>query len=164
MHRLLPILRIFLTALLAIVCVCGDWLVGLNSNSPIAKAIFDNATHAGVGLLTAAILFIQLERRISSAERNAAIIVCCLVSSIIDIDHFIAARSWKLTVCIRQIPFFKFNVQVPAGMEGSNRLPDSVIAIYTLLFLLECNTFATTADTPLHHHSIAASGRCRIRP
>lgn len=100
MYRTLAFLRISLTTLVPIVCIFGDWLVEQNSNSSIAKVIFDNATHACVGLLTAPLLFIQFERRILSAEKNAAIIVCGLVSSLIDIDHFIAARSWKLTVCM----------------------------------------------------------------
>lgn len=100
MYRIFAFLQITLTTLLAVVCVFGDWLVELHLNSSIAKAIFDNVTHACVGLFTASILFIQLDHRISTAERNAAIIVCCLVSSLIDVDHFIAARSWKLTVGI----------------------------------------------------------------
>lgn len=98
MHRILPVLHICLTIVLGVVCIVGDWMVELNSNSKIAKAIVDNATHTCVGLLTAPLLLIQLNRRISSFDRNAIIIVCCLVSSLIDIDHFIVARSLNLTV------------------------------------------------------------------
>lgn len=152
MHRLLAFLRISLTALLAVVCIFGDWLVGLNSNSSIAKAIFDNVTHACVGLLTASLLFIQLDRRISSAERNAAIIVCCLVSSLIDVDHFIAARSWKLTV--------RIEIDIEINLFGE--IVDHFR--YALSFPLECHEFATTTFSPLYHDSAADSDRWFIHP
>lgn len=139
MYRILPYFRISLTILLAVACIIGDWLVELYSSSPIAKAIFDNATHACVGLLTAPLLFIQLERRVSSAEKNAVTIICGLVSSLIDVDHFIAARSLKLTVCMK-------------------RLDNRIIQLFCTLFL-ECHEFATTAVSPLHHNSTVDSGQ-----
>lgn len=147
MYRILTYVRISLTTFLAAVCICGDWLVELNSNSSIAKAIFDNATHACVGLLTALLLFIQLDHRISSVEKNAAIIICGVCSSLIDIDHFIAARSWKLAVCIGM-----FSIQSEMVL----------IVSFLSIFFPECHQFATKTVSPLHHNSIGDSDQYSI--
>lgn len=145
MYRTLAFLRAALTTFMAVVCIVGDWLVERNSNSSITKAILDNVTHACVGLLTGLLLFVQVERRISSAEKYAAIIVCCLVSSLIDIDHFIAARSWKLKVCIE---FSQINVAVSYHNH-----------IIALFYSPECHESTTTATSSLYHNPIADSSR-----
>lgn len=145
MYQIITFSRITLTTLVIVVCVGGDWLVELNSNSPIGKAAFDNITHAIVGLLSAAILFIQVEQRFSSFERIAAIATCFSISSLIDIDHFIVARTWTLSVCVclNSTPTIRhFNC-----IASSNSHPFS-----------ECNAFATSTIPPLHHNSVGAFG------
>lgn len=76
----------------------GDYLVDINHESLTAKAIFDNITHATIGLFCAIILILRSNHRIIRTEQCALIVVSVLVSSLIDIDHFIIAKSLKLTV------------------------------------------------------------------
>lgn len=76
----------------------GDYLVDINHESLTAKAIFDNITHATIGLFCAIILILCSNHRIIRTEQCALIVVSVLVSSLIDIDHFIIAKSLKLTV------------------------------------------------------------------
>lgn len=90
--------RFLLTILLGGICITGDLLVELSSHSKLLKAICDNITHACVGFVTTLIILFELEKRISSTEKFWMLFICLIISSLIDIDHFIAARSWKLTV------------------------------------------------------------------
>lgn len=91
-------MRIVLTTLLAVVCFVGDRLVEYQSDSALGKAICDSLTHATVGLLSATILVLQLMQHIHMNEKLLLILICCLLSSLIDVDHFIAARSLRLAV------------------------------------------------------------------
>lgn len=89
---------IFLSIINGGICILGDYLVDINHESQIAKAIFDNVTHATIGLLSAIILILQSNHRIIRTERYLLIAMSVLVSSLIDIDHFIMAKSLKLSV------------------------------------------------------------------
>ncbi|XP_031846842.1 transmembrane protein 267 [Nomia melanderi] len=60
-----------------------------------SRAIFDNITHAIVGGLIWAVILTLLKRPLTQNFRS--IIWCTVLSSLIDIDHFIAAWSWKLS-------------------------------------------------------------------
>lgn len=85
------------------VCILGDYLVDINHHSSlIATAIFDNVTHATIGFLSAIILILQSNHRINRTEQYFLIAMDVLVSSLIDIDHFIIAKSLKLTVILIQ--------------------------------------------------------------
>lgn len=89
---------LFLSVINGGVCILGDYLVDINHGSQMAKAIFDNITHATIGFLSAIILILQTNHRIIRSERYLLIAVSVLLSSLIDIDHFIIARSMKLSV------------------------------------------------------------------
>lgn len=78
--------NLFITA----ICLLGD--LGLKQRAklePLHIAIIDNGTHGLVGLLSGQLYF--------GWERDW-LIVCMLMSSAVDIDHFIASRSVKLSV------------------------------------------------------------------
>lgn len=64
----------------------------------MTRAILDNVTHATIGFLSAIILISETNHRIIQTERCFLIVVNVLVSSLIDVDHFIVAKSWKLSV------------------------------------------------------------------
>ncbi|KOC66932.1 Transmembrane protein C5orf28 [Habropoda laboriosa] len=86
--------RVILTGAIGICSFIGDQ--GLKHGKTAAtRAIFDNVTHAFVGGLTWAVI-LSLSKK--SLIQNFSSILCsfCL-SSIIDVDHFIAACNWKLS-------------------------------------------------------------------
>ena len=88
-------LRVVLTGFIGICSFIGDQ--GLKYGKTAAtRAIFDNVTHAIVGGLTWAVI-LNLSKK--SLIQNFSSIFCsfCL-SSFVDVDHFIAACSWKLSV------------------------------------------------------------------
>lgn len=87
-----------LTLLNGGVCILGDFLVEQNQESQIKKAICDNATHAIVGLLSALIMIFETNCRQPQFERIAMIVITVFVSSFIDVDHFLVAKSFKLSV------------------------------------------------------------------
>lgn len=90
--------RILLSFLNAGVCVVGDELVKLNKKSLIRRALCDNITHTLSGLLSSLIIITELKRGIVLNEKLGLIGFGCIVSSFIDFDHFLAAKSIRLSV------------------------------------------------------------------
>ena len=80
-----------LSSVIAVACVVGDKKVQ-SMSEPFTKALIDNSTHAIIGLLSAIIVLIDQWDSIYFA------VVCMMVSSFIDLDHFLAAKSYKLSV------------------------------------------------------------------
>lgn len=97
-YRLLFDGRFILSILNGTICVVGDKLVDLNSNSRIFKAFFDNVTHACIGLVAFLIVVMTLKTNLSINEKILLTFLCFLFSSLIDIDHFLAAKTWTLKV------------------------------------------------------------------
>ncbi|XP_078042385.1 transmembrane protein 267 [Augochlora pura] len=82
-----------LTSSIGICSSIGDQ--GLKyGKSSISRAIFDNITHAIVGGLTWAVI-LNLSKK-SLTQNLMHIFGCFFLSSVIDVDHFIAAWSWNL--------------------------------------------------------------------
>lgn len=87
--------RVVLTGAIGICSFIGDQ--GLKHGKTAAtRAIFDNVTHAIVGGLTWAVI-LNLSKK-SLAQNFSSIFWSFCLSSFIDVDHFIAACSWKLSV------------------------------------------------------------------
>lgn len=78
--------NLFITA----ICLFGDLSLQQTRHDPLHAAIIDNVTHALVGFVAGQLYF--------GWKQIAWIIGCMLMSSLIDIDHFIAARSIMLSV------------------------------------------------------------------
>ncbi|XP_054733048.1 transmembrane protein 267 [Anastrepha obliqua] len=96
MHcHIMVYVRIVLTTLLTITCLLGDNFVELTQH-PLLKALADNATHAIIGALTGIAFAVQFHERTSNLLGWFLIFTCFAVSSLIDLDHFIEARSWYL--------------------------------------------------------------------
>lgn len=91
-------ISLMLTALNGGICVLGDYLVNVNQESQIRKAIFDNGTHAIVGLFSAIVFILETNHRAAGNERIGLVVMSVFVSSFIDIDHFLVAKSMQLTV------------------------------------------------------------------
>ncbi|XP_023301345.2 transmembrane protein 267 [Lucilia cuprina] len=96
MHcHLMVYMRIILTTLVSITCLLGDNFVELTQH-PMLKALADNATHAAIGALSGIAFAVQFYERTSHFFGWFLIFTCFACSSLIDVDHFIAARSWSL--------------------------------------------------------------------
>lgn len=91
-----------LTAANGGICLLGDYLVDLNHESQIRKAICDNVTHAAVGFFSALVLILETNHRAAGTERIALLVMSVFVSSFIDIDHFLVAKSMQLSVIFLQ--------------------------------------------------------------
>ena len=100
-------MRIILTTLVSITCLLGDNFVELTQH-PMLKALADNATHAAIGALSGIAFAVQFYERTSHFFGWFLIFVCFVASSLIDVDHFIAARSWNLEVSKIDVIVYKF--------------------------------------------------------
>lgn len=88
----------YLTLLIVVVALGGDYVVE-TSRSPVLKAINDNLTHGLIGGLSWMVYCVkrrksQLGLRLIVFE----VVLCTLLSSLIDLDHFVAAKSVLLKV------------------------------------------------------------------
>lgn len=82
-----------ITVLIGATSYVGDVLL-YSLKSSVLRAVSDNLTHALVGGLSWA-LVVKLSKK-STTKNLSGIIICLLVSSLIDLDHFLLAKSWKL--------------------------------------------------------------------
>lgn len=84
------------TVLLAVTAITGDILVR-TTNVHVYKAIFDNVTHGLIGMITWTIVSMNVRNK-DALSRSFEVVLCTLISSLIDVDHFIAAKSFHLKV------------------------------------------------------------------
>ncbi|KAJ6645286.1 Transmembrane protein, partial [Pseudolycoriella hygida] len=82
--------------LLGSICVFGDFVVELFQNTRVLRAFFDNLTHGAVGSLAAFIIVNEFRDKITVTEHTVLILFCFVVASLIDVDHFIHAKSFSL--------------------------------------------------------------------
>lgn len=79
--------------LLGLTAVTGDQLV-LNQHNAVRKALCDNVTHAVIGFITWINVHYYLGQMTFFSNRLLVqSLVCGVISSAIDVDHFIAAQS-----------------------------------------------------------------------
>lgn len=99
MTKLISNKQLILSILLCATCILGDKLLNIyNNKSSYTKALIDNLTHGLVGCFTAAIIVNEFKDRLSLNEQLLLEIFCTIFSSIIDVDHFIEAKSFSLHV------------------------------------------------------------------
>lgn len=88
--------NVYLTILLSVVCVVGDKLVNY-TKIHLFQAIFDNTTHGCVSGLSWFIFRINY-KNFSSKQTLLEVGLATLIASLIDLDHFLAAKSFHLKV------------------------------------------------------------------
>ncbi|XP_055845553.1 transmembrane protein 267 [Episyrphus balteatus] len=93
--HLMVYMRIVLSTLVIITCLLGDNFVELTQH-PLLRALLDNATHAVIGALSGIAFVVQFYDRTSNLFGWLLIFICFSVSALIDVDHFVEARSWNL--------------------------------------------------------------------
>ncbi|ETN60442.1 hypothetical protein AND_007952 [Anopheles darlingi] len=82
---------------LLIVCIAGDKLGEGASKPALLRAFIDNATHALVGLIGGEIVLNSVKQHhLSRQEYCILLLEATVVSSFIDLDHFIEAKSIRL--------------------------------------------------------------------
>lgn len=97
--HLMVYIRVVLTTLVTITCLLGDNFVELTDH-PVLRALVDNGTHAVIGAITGIAFVIQFYDKMTNCLGWCLILLCFLTSSLIDLDHFIQARSWNLEVSV----------------------------------------------------------------
>lgn len=86
------VINLSLSTAIVVTCLIGDKRLHSIKQTPLIRAVADNMTHGLIGLFTSAIVFIESWDKIYFA------VVCMILSSAIDVDHFIAAKSLRLSV------------------------------------------------------------------
>ncbi|XP_055626058.1 transmembrane protein 267 [Toxorhynchites rutilus septentrionalis] len=91
-----PTLLLVKHILLLAVCLVGDKLLQVVQKPPSLKAVIDNITHAIIGLIVSEIAVRHFKDQVGRNEFYLLVGFGCLLSSWIDLDHFIEARSFHL--------------------------------------------------------------------
>ena len=86
------VINLTLSFTIVLTCGIGDSKLCDKNERQIVRAIFDNLTHGLVGLYACAIAFMD------NWDKMYMALICMTVSSAIDLDHFIAAKSFRLSV------------------------------------------------------------------
>ena len=84
-------------------CIIGDLLLGVVQikSSHLLRAAVDNGTHGLVGLLSWAIVVNPTLIPVLELLKEPLlweVVLCGVLSSLVDLDHFLAAKSFKLQV------------------------------------------------------------------
>lgn len=88
-----------------VIAVVGDLLGGKRS-TPWGTAFVDNLTHALIACFTWMCVS-TAKAPIVRSEVPKEAILCGLFASLIDLDHFVSAASWRLSVTtFQQTPYF----------------------------------------------------------
>lgn len=86
------IINCVLSAATLATCLIGDKLLAKINSFHLFRALADNLAHGLIGMLSLGIIVAEHKENIYLA------CVCFILSSLIDVDHFIAAKSLKLSV------------------------------------------------------------------
>lgn len=93
--------KLFLAALLGLVCIVGDNFVLAASQGGVSKwfqSVCDNVTHGIVAAVATLILVQEFSNRLQLFEQRLLIAGGFVMASLMDVDHFIEARSIHLEV------------------------------------------------------------------
>jgi hypothetical protein len=85
------------TVCVGLVALLGDHVVVHEIVFEDVRAVADNLTHGTIGLLTWHIVSTHLAD-LSFTARLCEVLLCGLLASAIDLDHFAAARSFRIQV------------------------------------------------------------------
>ncbi|XP_057341162.1 transmembrane protein 267 [Microplitis mediator] len=98
--------KVIVCLLLGVISITGDKLVEYNEKNHLLRAIIDNLTHGCVAGLSWAFIVLLLNESI--VKNIISILLCASMSSFIDVDHFIEAKSFHINDAIRldHRPFF----------------------------------------------------------
>lgn len=89
----MKILSVLLSLSIGFTAIVGDHIVfnSKYSNSFLFRALIDNFVHASIGTVSALLFFLKMDITRQACVYN--VLLCTIVSSLIDLDHFIVAKS-----------------------------------------------------------------------
>ncbi|GFG34782.1 hypothetical protein Cfor_12045 [Coptotermes formosanus] len=87
--------KIAATLCMGVVAFLGDHIVERSALPEDMRAVVDNMTHGAIGLLSWHIVTAHL-RDLSLSMRVCEVLFCGLIASAVDLDHFAAARSFRI--------------------------------------------------------------------
>ncbi|XP_055536911.1 transmembrane protein 267 isoform X3 [Wyeomyia smithii] len=92
-----PMLLLLLKhALMLLICIAGDKLQLVVQKPHLLRAVIDNASHALIGLIASEIVVHHYKDHLGRSQMYGLIATGCVLSSVIDLDHFIEAKSFHL--------------------------------------------------------------------
>lgn len=100
--------NVILTLLLAATASFGDFCVNYFTVH-LHKALCDNATHAAVAVISWLIVYVCHKYK-NINQMCVEIIICGMVASAIDLDHFFIARSTSLKVFVLYFTYCTLNL------------------------------------------------------
>ncbi|XP_053687897.1 transmembrane protein 267 [Sabethes cyaneus] len=83
-------------ALMLLVCIAGDKLPLVVQKPHLLRAVIDNASHAFIGLIATEIVVHHYKDQLAKHQMYGLIATGFVLSSVIDLDHFIEAKSLHL--------------------------------------------------------------------
>jgi hypothetical protein len=95
--RLVCTSKIAATLCVGLIALLGDYIVERSTLSEDVRAFVDNVTHGAIGLLSWHIVAAHLQD-LSLSMRVCQVVFCGLIASAVDLDHFAAARSFRIQV------------------------------------------------------------------
>lgn len=102
---LFSVKQLALPVILGATCLLGDTVVDIVKQYDLLRSLCDNLTHAIIGALSALILVIKFQDRLFPDEQKLLVIFGFTAAALVDVDHFIEARSFRLKV--NDIKFLK---------------------------------------------------------
>lgn len=108
---LFSVKQLALPVILGATCLLGDTVVDIVKQYDLLRSLCDNLTHAIIGALSALILLIKFQDRLLPDEQKLLVIFGFTAAALVDVDHFIEARSFRLKVNeIKFLKEFKFEI------------------------------------------------------
>ena len=98
LHQFIQLKNLAFVICLCGACILGDFLVEINKDEHIILALIDNGTHGVIGGIATFCIVSEFGDKLALSEQQLLIAMGFVWSSIIDVDHFIEARSFKLKV------------------------------------------------------------------
>lgn len=98
-------------ALLVAVSLLGDYLVSRIHQKHAVKAICDNSAHFSIGGISWLIVCINTSFSQNNTQCLLEILLCAFIAAVIDVDHFISAKSLSLKVQIMLFVLIIFLMQ-----------------------------------------------------
>lgn len=90
--------RTVATLCVGLVALLGDHVVAQNTLSQDVRAVADNLTHGAIGLISWHVVTTHFVDH-SFTAHLWEVVLCGLLASAVDLDHFVAARSVRIEVC-----------------------------------------------------------------
>lgn len=153
-------LQFCVTVLLGVVSFTGDRIVGSNNILPL-RAICDNLTHATVGGLSWILILILTRKPVLPNVYST--VYCIAIASFIDVDHFFAAKSWKLRVIIHSISWVVNWIFSTIKHSPETFFSCCSTVVGSLMYRWDSPMLCASPKIPDRHHRKTFECRCKFQ-